>query len=74
LPPHLAATAEQKAKDKQMVRPVPGWLFPPLFFAGVGILLAGGVQWQVGRIKRTNFNDQLYIEDSSLGTAVCGVT
>jgi len=49
------------------MRPVPGWLFPPLFFAGIAILLAGGVQWQVGRKQRTNFNDQVYIEDSSLG-------
>lgn len=53
-----------------MVRPVPGWLFPPLFFAGVAILLAGGVQYQVGRKQRTNFNDQVYIEDSSLGEGV----
>jgi hypothetical protein len=46
---------------------VPGWLFPPLFFAGVAVFLAGGIQYQVARKQRTNFNDQVYIEDSSLG-------
>lgn len=55
--------------DGVWMRPVPGWLFPPLFFAGVAILLAGGVQYQVGRKQRTYFNDQVYIEDSSLGGA-----
>ena len=50
-----------------MAKLLPGWLFQALFITGVAVLLAGGVQFQIGRKKRTSFNDQAYIEDSSLG-------
>lgn len=58
-PPHPTTTS--------MAKLIPGWLFQILFLGGVAVLLAGGVQWQVGRKKRTNFNDQIFIEDSSIG-------
>lgn len=47
-----------------------GFLFQATFVLGVVILLTGGVQWQVARKQRTNFNDAIYIEDAQNGTAI----
>jgi hypothetical protein len=52
------------------MKALPGWAFQILFVTGIAVFIAKGVQWQVGRKQRTNFNDQVYIEDSSLGKAV----
>jgi hypothetical protein len=49
------------------MKALPGWAFQILFVTGIAVFIAKGVQWQVGRKQRTNFNDQVYIEDSSLG-------
>ncbi|KAF8072688.1 protein phosphatase 2C [Scenedesmus sp. PABB004] len=48
---------------------LPGFLFQALFFGGCAILMAGGVQWQVSRKQRTNFNDKVYIEDARTGNS-----
>jgi hypothetical protein len=50
-----------------MKLPIPKFMFEICFFGGILILVAGGVQYQVSRKQRTNFNDQLYIEDAKTG-------
>eukprot|EP00882_Tetradesmus_deserticola_P008745 GHRQ01009222.1.p1 GENE.GHRQ01009222.1~~GHRQ01009222.1.p1 ORF type:complete len:173 (+),score=31.56 GHRQ01009222.1:152-670(+) len=47
-----------------MKLPIPKMMFEVCFFGGLMILVIGGVQYQVSRKQRTNFNDQLYIEDA----------
>lgn len=39
-------------------------MFQALFFGGIVVLMAGGIQYQVSRKQRTTFNDQTYIEDA----------
>lgn len=50
-----------------MKLPIPKFMFELCFFGGIIILVAGGVQYQVSRKQRTNFNDQMYIEDAKTG-------
>lgn len=46
---------------------LPRFMFEAFFFGGIIVLIAGGVQYQVSRKQRSNFNDQMYIEDSKSG-------
>eukprot|EP00879_Flechtneria_rotunda_P032068 GHRR01035219.1.p1 GENE.GHRR01035219.1~~GHRR01035219.1.p1 ORF type:complete len:141 (+),score=15.37 GHRR01035219.1:575-997(+) len=48
----------------------PNLLFQALFVSGVGIIITGGIQWQVARKQRTSFNNSTYTEDSRNGNSI----
>lgn len=50
-----------------MAKPVPDFVFAAVLFAGIAVILAGGIRFQLGRKTRTDLANSTYIEDSQAG-------
>lgn len=66
---HTHLKSSRLQAELNMKLPIPKFMFELCFFGGIIILVAGGVQYQVSRKQRTNFNDQMYIEDAKTGNS-----